>query len=262
MKDDVIIIFDFVNQDVIIDGLNNGIRIFVGGNCIVSLMLMSLGGLFVNDFVDWVFVVIYQVVFGGGARYMRELLIQMGYLYGYVVDEFAISFFVIFDIERKVIILIRSGELSVDNFGVSLAGSLISWIDKQFDNGQSREEWKGQAEINKIFNIFFVISVDGLCVRVGVLRCYSQVFIIKLKKDVFISIVEELLVAYNSWAKVVSNDREIIMRELILVVVIGTLITSVGRLRKLNMGLEFLLVFIVGDQLLWGVAESLRRMFR
>lgn len=192
---------------------------------------------------------------------MCELLIQMGYLYGYVVDEFVILFFVIFDIECKVIILICSGELLVDNFGVLLVGSLILWIDKQFDNGQSCEEWKGQVEINKIFNIFFVILVDGLCVCVGVLCCYSQVFIIKLKKDVLILIVEELLVVYNLWVKVVLNDWEIIMCELILVVVIGMLITLVGCLCKLNMGLEFLLVFIVGDQLLWGVVELLCWMF-
>lgn len=261
MKDDVIIIFDLVNQDVIIVGLNNGVKIFVGGNCIVSLMLMFFGGLFVQDLVEWVSVVMYQVVFGGGVCYMCELLSQMGQLYNYVVVELVDLVFVILDIECKVMLLICSGELLVDNFGVLLVGSLILWIDKQLDNGQSCEEWKGQVEINKIFVILFVILVDGFCVCVGVLCCYSQVFIIKLKKDVFILIVEELLVVYNLWVKVVLNDCEIIMCELILVVVMGILIILVGCLCKLNMGLEYLLVFIVGDQLLWGVVELLCWMF-
>lgn len=156
----------------------------------------------------------------------------------------------------------RSGELPVDNFGVPLAGSLIPWIDKQLDNGQSREEWKGQAETNKILNTASVIPVDGLCVRVGALRCHSQAFTIKLKKEVSIPTVEELLAAHNPWAKVVPNDRDITMRELTPAAVTGTLTTPVGRLRKLNMGPEFLSAFTVGDQLLWGAAEPLRRMLR
>ncbi len=211
MKDDAIIILDPVNQDVITDGLNNGIRTFVGGNCTVSLMLMSLGGLFANDLVDWVSVATYQAASGGGARHMRESLTQMGHLYGHVADELATPSSAILDIERKVTTLTRS-ELPVDNFGVPLAGSLIPWIDKQLDNGQSREEWKGQAETNKILNTSSVIPVDGLCVRVGALRCHSQAFTIKLKKDVSIPTVEELLAAHNPWAKVVPNDREITMR--------------------------------------------------
>ncbi len=158
--------------------------------------------------------------------------------------------------------LTRSGELPVDNFGVPLAGSLIPWIDKQLDNGQSREEWKGQAETNKILATSSVIPVDGLCVRVGALRCHSQAFTIKLKKDVSIPTVEELLAAHNPWAKVVPNDREITMRELTPAAVTGTLTTPVGRLRKLNMGPEYLSAFTVGDQLLWGAAEPLRRMLR
>lgn len=185
MKDDAIIILDPVNQDVITDGLNNGIRTFVGGNCTVSLMLMSLGGLFANDLVDWVSVAAYQAASGGGARHMRELLTQMGHLYGHVADELANPSSAILDIERKVTTLTRSGELPVDNFGVPLAGSLIPWIDKQLDNGQSREEWKGQAETNKILNTSSVIPVDGLCVRVGALRCHSQAFTIKLKRCVY-----------------------------------------------------------------------------
>src|SRR5699024_4017988 len=196
MKDDAIIILDPVNQDVITEGLNKGIRTFVGGNCTVSLMLMSLGGLFANDLVDWVSVATYQAASGGGARHMRELLTQMAHLYGHVADELATSSSAILDIASKVTTLTRSGVLSVDTFGVPLAGSLIPWIDKQLDNGQSREEWKGQAETNKILNTSSVIPVDGLCVRVGALRCHSQAFTIKLKKDVSIPTVEELLAAH------------------------------------------------------------------
>ncbi|MBJ9599252.1 aspartate-semialdehyde dehydrogenase [Citrobacter werkmanii] len=262
MKDDAIIILDPVNQDVITDGLNKGVKTFVGGNCTVSLMLMSLGGLFANDLVDWASVATYQAASGGGARHMRELLSQMGHLYSHVADELATPSSAILDIERKVTTLSRSGDLPVDNFGVPLAGSLIPWIDKQLDNGQSREEWKGQAETNKILNTSSVIPVDGLCVRVGALRCHSQAFTIKLKKDVSIPTVEELLAAHNPWAKVVPNDRDITMRELTPAAVTGTLSTPVGRLRKLNMGPEFLSAFTVGDQLLWGAAEPLRRMLR
>lgn len=262
MKDDAIIILDPVNQDVINDGLNKGIKTFVGGNCTVSLMLMSLGGLFANDLVDWVSVATYQAASGGGARHMRELLNQMGQLHNHVADELATPSSAILDIERKVTHLTRSGDLPVDNFGVPLAGSLIPWIDKQLDNGQSREEWKGQAETNKILNTASVIPVDGLCVRVGALRCHSQAFTIKLKKDVSIPSVEALLAAHNPWAKVVPNDRDITLRELTPAAVTGTLTTPVGRLRKLNMGPEFLSAFTVGDQLLWGAAEPLRRMLR
>ena len=262
MKDDAIIILDPVNQAVITDGLNQGIKTFVGGNCTVSLMLMSLGGLFANDLVEWASVATYQAASGGGARHMRELLTQMGQLQHHVAEELANPASAILDIERKVTALTRSGELAVDNFGVPLAGSLIPWIDKQLDNGQSREEWKGQAETNKILATSSTIPVDGLCVRIGALRCHSQAFTLKLKKDVSIATVEEMLAAHNPWAKVVPNDREISMRELTPAAVTGTLTTPVGRLRKLNMGPEYLSAFTVGDQLLWGAAEPLRRMLR
>ncbi|MHA8115652.1 aspartate-semialdehyde dehydrogenase [Kosakonia cowanii] len=262
MKDDAIIILDPVNQDVITDGLNKGIKTFVGGNCTVSLMLMSLGGLFANDLIEWVSVATYQAASGGGARHMRELLTQMGQLHHHVATELENPASAILDIERKVTALTRSGDLSTENFGVPLAGSLIPWIDKQLDNGQSREEWKGQAETNKILNTASAIPVDGLCVRIGALRCHSQAFTLKLKKDVSIPTIEELLAAHNPWAKVVPNDREISMRELTPAAVTGTLTTPVGRLRKLNMGPEYLSAFTVGDQLLWGAAEPLRRMLR
>ncbi|MCE0813116.1 aspartate-semialdehyde dehydrogenase [Buttiauxella sp. S04-F03] len=262
MKDDAIIILDPVNQHVIQEGLNNGVKTFVGGNCTVSLMLMSLGGLFANDMVDWVSVATYQAASGGGARHMRELLTQMGQLHSHVASELADPASAILNIERKVTDLARSGSLPTDNFGVPLAGSLIPWIDKQLDNGQTREEWKGQAETNKILNTGTIIPVDGLCVRVGALRCHSQAFTLKLKKDVSLPTIEAMLAGHNDWVKVVPNDRDITMRELTPAAVTGTLTTPVGRLRKLNMGPEYLSAFTVGDQLLWGAAEPLRRMLR
>ena len=193
---------------------------------------------------------------------MRELLSQMGQLHNHVATELSNPASAILDIERKVTDLTRSGSLPTDNFGVPLAGSLIPWIDKQLDNGQTREEWKGQAETNKILNSGSIIPVDGLCVRVGALRCHSQAFTIKLKQDVSLPTIEEMLAGHNEWAKVVPNDRDITMRELTPAAVTGTLTTPVGRLRKLNMGPEFLSAFTVGDQLLWGAAEPLRRMLR
>ncbi|ELY3760492.1 aspartate-semialdehyde dehydrogenase [Cronobacter universalis] len=262
MKDDAIIILDPVNQHVIADGLNKGVKTFVGGNCTVSLMLMSLGGLFAENLVEWASVATYQAASGGGARHMRELLTQMGLLQQHVAAELADPASAILDIERKVTQLTRSGELPVDNFGVPLAGGLIPWIDKQLDNGQSREEWKGQAETNKILGTASTIPVDGLCVRIGALRCHSQAFTLKLKKDVSLTTIESLLAGHNDWVKVVPNDRDITVRELTPAAVTGTLSTPVGRLRKLNMGPEYLSAFTVGDQLLWGAAEPLRRMLR
>ncbi|CAI1119711.1 Aspartate-semialdehyde dehydrogenase [Serratia quinivorans] len=262
MKDDAIIILDPVNRDVIQQGLDKGIKTFVGGNCTVSLMLMSLGGLFANDLVEWASVATYQAASGGGARHMRELLTQMGMLHADVAKELQDPASAILDIERKVTEATRSGKLPTDNFGVPLAGSLIPWIDKQLDNGQSREEWKGQAETNKILNSGLVIPVDGLCVRVGALRCHSQAFTLKLKKDVSLPEIEQMLATHNDWVRVIPNDRELTMRELTPAAVTGTLNTPVGRLRKLNMGPEYLSAFTVGDQLLWGAAEPLRRMLR
>ncbi|MBH3177554.1 aspartate-semialdehyde dehydrogenase [Serratia ureilytica] len=262
MQDDAIIILDPVNHAVIQQGLDKGIKTFVGGNCTVSLMLMSLGGLFANDLVEWASVATYQAASGGGARHMRELLTQMGMLHADVAKELQDPASAILDIERKVTEATRSGKLPTDNFGVPLAGSLIPWIDKQLDNGQSREEWKGQAETNKILNTGSVIPVDGLCVRVGALRCHSQAFTLKLKKDVSLPEIGQMLATHNDWVRVIPNDRELTMRELTPAAVTGTLNTPVGRLRKLNMGPEYLSAFTVGDQLLWGAAEPLRRMLR
>ncbi len=260
MKDDAIIILDPINRANIDSALNNGIKTFVGGNCTVSLMLMSLGGLFAANLIDWVSVSTYQAASGGGARHMRELLTQMGMLHADVAKELANPHSSILDIEQKVTAKMRDGSLPTDNFGVPLAGSLIPWIDKQLDNGQSREEWKGQAETNKILGTSSIIPIDGLCVRIGALRCHSQAFTIKLKKDIAIPDIEQLLASHNQWVKVIPNDRELSMKELTPAAVTGTLATPVGRLRKLNMGKDFLSAFNVGDQLLWGAAEPLRRM--
>lgn len=262
MEDEAIIVLDPVNKANIQTALDKGIKTFVGGNCTVSLMLMSLGGLFAENLVDWISVSTYQAASGGGARHMRELLTQMGMLNAEVAKELQDPNSSILDIERKVTQKMRDGSLPTDNFGVPLAGSLIPWIDKALDNGQSREEWKGQAETNKILGTSQIIPVDGLCVRVGALRCHSQSFTIKLKKDISVPEVEKLLAAHNDWVKVIPNDRELSMRELTPAAVTGTLTTPVGRLRKLNMGKDYLSAFTVGDQLLWGAAEPLRRMLR
>ncbi|UVK79345.1 MAG: aspartate-semialdehyde dehydrogenase [Sodalis sp. Ffu] len=262
MHDDAVIILDPINQAVIQQGLNQGIKTFVGGNCTVSLMLMSLGVLFAQDLIEWVSVATYQAASGGGARHMRELLLQMGQLHDAVAKPLQDPASAILDIERHVTELTRSGTLTTDNFGVPLAGSLIPWIDKQLKNGQSKEEWKGQVETNKILNTRQLIPIDGLCVRIGALRCHSQVFTIKLKKDIPLAEIELLLAKHNDWVSVVPNDRERSMHELTPAAVTGTLKTPVGRLRKLNMGPDYLSAFAVGDQLLWGAAEPLRRMLR
>ncbi|MDF7670575.1 aspartate-semialdehyde dehydrogenase [Orbaceae bacterium ESL0721] len=262
MEDEAVIVLDPINRTQIDQALNRGIKTFVGGNCTVSLMLMSLGGLFAEDLIDWVSVATYQAASGGGARHMRELLTQMGMLYSDVATELRDPNSSILEIERKVTQKMRDGSLPTDNFGVPLAGSLIPWIDKALDNGQSREEWKGQAETNKILGTTNIIPIDGLCVRIGALRCHSQAFTIKLKKDVSVPDIEKILAANNDWVKVIPNDRELSMHELTPAAVTGTLTTPVGRLRKLNMGKEYLSAFTVGDQLLWGAAEPLRRILR
>ncbi|MBO1518902.1 aspartate-semialdehyde dehydrogenase [Oceanisphaera pacifica] len=260
MDDEALIVLDPVNGNNISQALANGAKTFVGGNCTVSLMTMALGGLLEKDLVEWIAVSTYQAASGGGARHMRELVTQMGMLRDEVATELADPASAILELERKVTEKTRSGELPVDNFGVPLAGSLIPWIDSQLENGQSREEWKGQAETNKILGTDKVIPIDGLCVRVGALRCHSQSFTIKLKEDISIPEIEKILAEHNDWVKVIPNDRQRSMDELTPAAVTGTLDVPVGRLRKLNMGPEYLSAFSVGDQLLWGAAEPLRRM--
>lgn len=261
MEDNAIIILDPVNGHVIDNALNKGINTYVGGNCTVSLMLMGLGGLFANNLVEWVSSSTYQAASGAGARHMRELLQQMGSLRDVVASELADPASAILDIERKVTAAMRADEFPTSQFGAPLAGSLIPWIDVPLANGQSKEEWKGMAETNKILGLPTAgIPVDGNCVRIGALRCHSQSFTIKLKKDVPLADIHQMLAAHNDWVRVIENDRAITVKELTPAAVTGTLNVPVGRLRKMNMGQDFLSAFSVGDQLLWGAAEPLRRM--
>ncbi|MAZ89832.1 MAG: aspartate-semialdehyde dehydrogenase [Cellvibrionaceae bacterium] len=263
MADDAIIVLDPVNQDVIKDGLANGVKNYIGGNCTVSLMLMGLGGLFQNDLVEWVSAMTYQAASGAGAKNMRELIGQMGSLRDSVATELADPASAILDIDQKIAERMRAGDFPVDQFDHPLAGSLLPFIDTQLENGQSREEWKGQAETNKILGkSSSPIAIDGTCVRIGAMRCHSQALTIKLKQDVPLADVESMLAEANEWASVVPNDRDLTLRDLTPTKVTGTLSVPVGRLRKMNMGPEYLNAFTVGDQLLWGAAEPLRRMLR
>ncbi len=264
MRDDSVIVLDPVNYGVIKDALARGVKDFIGGNCTVSLMLMGLGGLLKADLVEWISAMTYQAASGAGAQNMRELLRQMGAAHGAVESLLADPASSIIDIDRRVAETMRSSAFPVDHFGVPLAGSLIPWIDKQLENGQSREEWKGQAETNKILGRAggSLIPIDGICVRIGAMRSHSQALTIKLKQDVPLDEIEGLIADANDWVKVIPNEREVTMRELTPTAVTGTLSIPVGRLRKLNMGPQYLGAFTVGDQLLWGAAEPLRRMLR
>ncbi|TBR45050.1 aspartate-semialdehyde dehydrogenase [Marinomonas agarivorans] len=263
MEKDSIIVLDPVNRDVIKEGLSQGIKTFVGGNCTVSLMMLALGGLFEKGHIEWMTSMTYQAASGGGARHMRELINQMGLLQSSVASELADPASAILEIDRKVAAQMRSDAMPTDQFGVPLAGSLIPWIDSQLENGQSREEWKAQAETNKILgNAGAPIPVDGLCVRIGAMRCHSQAFTLKLNKDIPVADIEGLLAEHNQWVNVVPNDKQLTMEQLTPTAATGTLAIPVGRIRKLNMGPEYVSAFTVGDQLLWGAAEPLRRMLR
>ncbi len=268
MADDAVIILDPVNRHVIDASLAKGGKNWIGGNCTVSLMLMGLGGLFKHDLVEWVSAMTYQAASGAGAQNMRELLSQMGALHDAVKADLANPSSAILDIDRKVAATMRDAAFPTKNFrNTALAGSLIPWIDVPVDNGQSKEEWKGGAECNKIlgkpaFRSAGSIPIDGLCVRIGAMRCHSQGLTIKLKKDVPLDEIEGILAGANDWVKVVPNQREITERELTPAAVTGTLTVPVGRLHKLAMGNDYLGAFTVGDQLLWGAAEPLRRMLR
>jgi aspartate-semialdehyde dehydrogenase len=225
-------------------------------------MLMGLGGLFKAGQIEWLTSMTYQAASGGGARHMRELISQMGIIHGSVADQLHPSS-AILDVDRKVAETLRSGQMPTDNFGVPLAGGLIPWIDSPLDNGQTREEWKGFAETNKILGLSAQpIPIDGTCVRIGAMRCHSQAFTIKLKQDIPLDEIEGMIADANDWVKLVPNDRELTMRELTPAHVTGTLSVPVGRVRKMNLGGEYLNAFSVGDQLLWGAAEPLRRMLR
>ncbi len=263
MGQDAIIILDPVNLPVIKQALHDNVKNYIGGNCTVSLMLMAVGGLFEEDMVEWMSAMTYQAASGAGAQNMRELLLQMGEAHRVAKDLLDDPASGILDIDREVAGTLRNGNFPTQNFGVPLAGSLIPWIDKDLGNGQTREEWKGQSETNKILGRSdHAVPVDGICVRVGAMRCHSQALTIKLKKNVPLDEIEDILAASNSWVRVVPNERESTMKELTPAVVTGTLTVPVGRLRKLAMGGEYLSAFTVGDQLLWGAAEPLRRMLR
>ncbi|WHL25131.1 MAG: aspartate-semialdehyde dehydrogenase [Candidatus Blochmannia vicinus] len=262
MNDDAIIILDPVNQLFIEQSINNGIKTFIGGNCTVSLMLMSLGGLFSQNLIEWVFVSTYQAASGYGARAMRELLIQMGQVYNTVTDLLTSSTNTIIDIEHTITKFSKTDSLLVDCFKVPLVGNVIPWIGDYMCAGQTQEEWKGQAETNKILNTSETITVDSLCVRVGSLRCHSQSFVLKLKKNIRLTEIEELIQSHNEWVEVIPNDMKQSLENLTPIMVSGTLKIPIGRLRKLNASNKHISAFSVGDQLLWGAAEPLRRMLR
>ncbi|MCZ7565109.1 MAG: aspartate-semialdehyde dehydrogenase [Burkholderiales bacterium] len=263
MREDAVIVLDPVNMGVIKQALGRGARDYIGGNCTVSLMLLALDGLFREGLVEWLTAMTYQAASGAGAQNMRELLQQMGAVHtaaGGLLDDPASA---ILEIDRRVADALRGEALPREHFGVPLAGSLIAWIDKDLGNGQSREEWKAQAEGNKILGREAEpIPMDGVCVRIGAMRCHSQALTIKLARDVPLAEIERLLAGANPWVRVVPNRREESMRELSPARVTGGLEVPIGRLRKLSMGPEYLAAFTVGDQLLWGAAEPLRRMLR
>jgi aspartate-semialdehyde dehydrogenase len=264
MDKDAVIILDPVNKPVIDKAVKAGVRDYIGGNCTVSLMLMAIDGLLKNDLVEWVSAMTYQAASGAGAQNMRELLQQMGEVHFAakgLLDDPASA---ILDIDREVAGILRDDGFPTEHFGVPLAGSLLPWIDTDLGNGQSREEWKGHVEANKILGRAqnAEIAVDGLCVRVGAMRCHSQALTLKLRKDIPITEIEQILAKGNPWAKVIPNRREETLRALTPVAVTGTLEVPIGRLRKLRMGGEYLSAFTVGDQLLWGAAEPLRRMLK
>jgi aspartate-semialdehyde dehydrogenase len=260
MADDAVIILDPVNRKTIDQGLDRGIKDYIGGNCTVSLMLMAVGGLFDQGWVEWISAATYQAASGAGAKNMRELLKQMRVLAaaaGTLLDDEASN---VLDIDRNVQAAIVGSELPRSAFGAALAGSVIPWIDSAVAGGQTREEWKGHAETNKILGCKPEIPVDGVCVRVGAMRCHSQALTIKLKKDVPLDEIEDVLRRHNDWVRVISNDKQSTLDQLSPAAVSGSLLVPIGRLRKSKLGPEYLSAFTVGDQLLWGAAEPLRRM--
>ncbi len=257
MKDDSILVLDPVNKSQLETAISNGKKDFIGSNCTVSLMLMGLGGLFRENLVEWVSSMTYQAASGAGAQNMIELLEQMGALAQATNQNLKDN---ILDIDRTVNETLRSDNFPKKNFGVPLAGSLIPWIDVGLENGQSKEEWKAQAEANKLLGTNPVIPMDGTCVRIGAMRCHSQGLTIKLKKSVDIKTVEEIISTANDWVELVPNQRELTSKALSPTLVSGTLAIPVGRVRKMSLGDQYLNAFTVGDQLLWGAAEPLRRM--
>jgi aspartate-semialdehyde dehydrogenase len=262
MADDATIILDPVNRPVIDQALTDGKKDFVGGNCTVSLMLMAIGGLFKAGLVEWISSMTYQAASGAGAQNMRELLAQKGHLFDAAAEELKNPASAILDIDRKVSEALRSDNFPTEQFGAPLAGSLLPWIDRLVEDGQTREEWKGYAETNKILQNAPAIPIDGICVRVGAMRSHSQALTIKLTKDVPVEEIMDILRNDNEWVDVVDNNKEDTLARLTPAAISGTLTVPVGRIRKMKMGGEYLSAFTVGDQLLWGAAEPLRRMLR
>src|SRR5512146_2613820 len=262
MEPNAVIILDPVNRDVIDAALVKGQKDFIGGNCTVSLMLMALGGLFRAGLVEWLTSMTYQAASGAGAPNMRELLAQMGVLHGSVANLLANPASAILEIDRKVTAELRSDAMPKKEFGAPLAGNVLPWIDREVEDGQSREEWKGFAETNKILGTTTPIPVDGICVRVGAMRCHSQALTIKLNKDVPLADIEELIKNDNQWVKFVPNTKADTLAQLTPAAVSGLLTVPVGRVRKMKMGPQYVQAFTCGDQLLWGAAEPLRRMLR
>ncbi len=263
MKSDAVIILDPVNRGVIDSALHKGVKDYIGGNCTVSLMLMSLGSLFKAGLVEWMSAMTYQAASGAGAQNMRELLKQMGVAHAAVADQLKDENSPILEIDAKVAATLRSASFPTEHFGAPLAGSLIPYIDRQLENGQSKEEWKGQAETNKILGRESdPVPVDGICVRVGAMRCHSQALTVKLTRDVPLADLEDVIRGANDWVRLIPNTREASMHGLSPAAVTGKLEVPVGRLRKLNFGPQYLGAFTCGDQLLWGAAEPLRRMLR
>ncbi|MBF0224097.1 MAG: aspartate-semialdehyde dehydrogenase [Desulfobacterales bacterium] len=257
-----IIVLDPVNRHVIKNGLNSGIKDYIGGNCTVSLMLMAIGELFKKEYIEWMTTMTYQAASGAGAKNMTELVKQMaviGNASESLINDPSLS---ILDLDRKVSETIRDNNFPIDNFGAPLAGSLIPWIDSPLENGQTREEWKGYAETNKILQTVKPIPIDGLCVRIGAMRCHSQAVTIKLTKDIPIDEIKDIIKTSNEWVQVVENTKAETLKDLTPASVSGTLKVPVGRIRKLNVGNEYLTAFTVGDQLLWGAAEPIRRILR
>ncbi len=267
MRDDAIIILDPVNLSVIRAGMERGVRDFIGGNCTVSLMMLAIDGLLKADLVEWISAMTYQAASGAGAQNMRELLQQMGHLHQAVASELRDPASAILEIDRGVSACLRAEDFPRTHFGVPLAGSLIPWIDKDLGNGISREEWKAGAECNKILGRPPMgqngsVIVEGLCVRIGAMRCHSQALTIKLKQDLGLGEVEQLLANANPWVRLIPNRRDESIAGLSPARVSGTLEVPIGRVRTLAMGAQYLSAFTVGDQLLWGAAEPLRRMLR
>ncbi len=261
MEKDSVIVLDPVNRDVIDNALKSGIKAYIGGNCTVSLMLMALSGLFKKECIDWIYSMTYQAASGAGAKNMIELANQFFYISEGIKDKLSASDVSALEIDRAVLKRLNEKEFPIENFGAPLAANLIPWIDSGVDNGQTREEWKGLAETNKILNTKKPILVDGICVRVGTMRCHSQALTIKLNKDIPLDELADIIKNGNEWVNFVPNDKESTLKFLTPKAVSGALTVAVGRMKKSIIAPNHINLFTIGDQLLWGAAEPLRRVF-